>query len=638
MYNESKKWFSQTLLYYEDRTYQTEGKLRVAISTNSSDDKNFNPPSFNISISHNFQKSCNLNIQQATDLVTAFKKISGQTDLNDVEIVRRISPKLEFTIKFKFDLNQIPVVEMLLISSSTDFTKIIVPTDIFSVLAHRLKNFVNNFDQLCYQLLMNNINGEYGEIIRQLPGLIKGISSQIITSEIPDSGAANPEPVEKVSSEQTIEDLDKFIGGSNMNNIDVPELESKHVKEETEIFNEVQSDFIEKIIGKDLSNLENILTNFDSSKNPVMDLNNNFIEIIGKDMNYIPNLEDDQLKSICYVSKLLCSVITQSHVQFGAQIPAATPILKYKVSKFKDENLNLAYDLLLFIAYMRNLRNRLSDKVVDFIGNKSRLYLQMRCYLDVFCFTFLEKAEKDKIRSIIGNRFKYFDSIGVFDKYKELLQKNNCPQITSTDIDSFVSEISEKIIGKSPFITELHDGLIKSNSFRIGSSNNFNLEQIINEVIPLEVEEKLGKDVKDSDAAKYVSAEVLNYFSEKTEPKVKKTTKTEKRSNLVRFANHYRNEIPEQHRDSFLKSLDDWKDINFEFDGCPWPLPEFGSNIIKGLYIWKPTEDPKLAKDYKYFFKLFEECILEKDHILAVNSETEQSSEWSNAFDNVTFE
>ena len=60
MYSENKKWFSQTILYYEDHKYQTEGKMRIAISTNTSDGLNFNPPQFNISISHNYQKSCNL--------------------------------------------------------------------------------------------------------------------------------------------------------------------------------------------------------------------------------------------------------------------------------------------------------------------------------------------------------------------------------------------------------------------------------------------------------------------------------------------------------------------------------------------------------------------------------------------------
>jgi hypothetical protein len=129
---EDKKWFSQTLMYYEDHIYQTDGKLRVAISTNTNDDINFNPPQFNISISHNYQKVCNLNIQQALDLFEALKSVlnlsnSGQ----EVEILRRISKNIELSIKFKLDQNKNSIIEMSLRSNNTDFTKIIIPTNIF---------------------------------------------------------------------------------------------------------------------------------------------------------------------------------------------------------------------------------------------------------------------------------------------------------------------------------------------------------------------------------------------------------------------------------------------------------------------------------------------------------------------------
>ena len=106
MYNENTNWFSQTLIYYEDRSYQTEGKLRAAISTNSSDNKNFNPPCFNISISNNFQKSCNLNITNATSLYKAFETIL-KAGAVDSEVVRRITPNIEFVVKFKLDQNDL---------------------------------------------------------------------------------------------------------------------------------------------------------------------------------------------------------------------------------------------------------------------------------------------------------------------------------------------------------------------------------------------------------------------------------------------------------------------------------------------------------------------------------------------------
>ena len=635
MYNENKKWFSQTLLYYEDNLYQTDGKLRVAISTNSSDDKNFNPPAFNISVSHNYQKSCNLNIQQATDLVQGFKKILTNAAVEDAELVRRISKNLELTFYFKLDQNQLPIVEIVLRSSSTDFTKIIIPIDVFSVLAHRLKNFVNNFDQLCYQLLMKNIDGEYGEIMRQLPGLIRGISSQIIPGQILEAGAVDQDPGEEAPVTETIAELDNFLG-PDLSNVKVPELESKQVKGEENVFSEVKSVFIEEVLDNKLSNLETILVNHDGGKSPITNLNALFISVIGKEISYIPDLKDDELKSSLYVSKLLCSLITQAHIKFQSPIPTSTPILKYKVKDVKEDNLELAYDLLLIFAYTRNLRNRMTDKSNDFIINKSNFYLQMRCYLDMFCFSFLEKSDKTQLRSIINNRYKYYDSIGFFDNYKELLKKHSCSDIGIIDIDVFVDEACEKVIGKSMYITEQHDSLVESNSFRIPSKNNFTLEQITNEVIPLEVDEKMGVDIN---TVKDISAEVLSWFAAKAEPKVTKTKK-EKTSNIIRFATHYRNEIPEQHREGFLEWLKSEAYKNFNFSDCKFPLAEFGDNIIKGLYLWKPLDDNKLLVNYKYFWSQYEDCMLNKSHILALDEkvEDEKSDEWSNAFDNITFE
>jgi hypothetical protein len=634
MYNEDKKWFSQTLLYYEDHLYQTDGKLRIGISTNSSDDKNFNPPAFNISLSHNYQKSCNLNIQQATDLTTAILK-AKEVQFNNIEILRRISKNLELSIQFKTDQNELPVVEIILRSSNTDFTKIIIPIDVFMIFAKRLAYFVNNFDELCYQLLMKNIDGEYREIIRQLPGLIRGISSQIISGQIPEARAADPEAVEEAPAAATIAELDNFLG-PNLSNVVVPELESGKVEVAKETFSEVKSEFVEKILEGKLETLENILVNIQGDVNPVMMLNDYFISGIGKDITYLPDLEGDELKSSLYISKLLCSLITSAHIKFESPIPTSTPILKYKVKTVKDENLDLSYDLLLIFAYIRNLRNRMSDKSNDFISNKSNFYLQLRCFLDVFCFSFLEKSDKNQLRSIISNRYKYYDSIGFFDHYKDLLKKHNCTDITIIDIDTFINEACEKVIGKSMYITEQHDSLVESNSFRIPSRNNFTLEQIVNEVIPLEVDEKMGVDITNT---KNTSPEVLNWFVGQKTPTVKKETK-EKSSNIIRFATHYRNEIPEQHREKFIEWLKSEEDKNFSFSDCPFPLVEFGGNIIKGLYLWKPVDTPKILINYKYFYTQFEECILDKSHILALDEKVEEkkTDEWSNAFDNISFE
>jgi len=440
----------------------------------------------------------------------------------------------------------------------------------------------------------------------------------------------------KTETESTINELDKFLG-PDMKNVEVEELDNKVIENEKETFSKVDSDFIDKILMGKLSNLENMLVSRDGGNNPVFKLNEEFVQMTGKEINYLPDINEIEKKSLSYVSKMLCSLLTRAHLKFNNPIPTSTPILKYKVSNFKEDNLNLAYDLLLTFAYIRTLKNRISDKIDDFIENKSRFYLQARCYLDVFCFSFLEKVDKKQLKTIITNRYRYYDSIGFFDDYKELLKKYNCVEIRETDIDNFVYEACEKVIGKSMYIVDQHDSLVESNSFRLPSKNNFTLEQIINEIIPLEVDEKMGVEINDPERHKYASAEIINWFVKNTEPKVKKTKK-EKSSNILRFVTHFRSEIPEQYREEFLEWIKKFKDTNFTFDDCKYPLAEFGSNIIKGLYLWKPEDDKKILTNYKYFWSQYEECMLEKDHILALDQKSDtKTDDWSNVFDQVQF-
>jgi len=90
---------------------------------------------------------------------------------------------------------------------------------------------------LCNKLLVQSIQNESTQIIHQLPNLIKGISSQIV-SQIPAQDEADENLVsveiveESMKTEATIADLDKFIG-EDMKNISVPELEKEEKKATT---------------------------------------------------------------------------------------------------------------------------------------------------------------------------------------------------------------------------------------------------------------------------------------------------------------------------------------------------------------------------------------------------------------------
>jgi len=283
------------------------------------------------------------------------------------------------------------------------------------------------------------------------------------------------------------------------------------------------------------------MINHTMNPNPLLDIAQYFKEkvehdIEGEDFTMLPDMNDNDLKSLSYMSKLYFSIAHQNHLNNGMSLPDSTPIFKYNPSEYRDENVEIAYDLLLFSLYIRNLRRKLEGKTSDIIQSKALFYLQIRCFADPFVFSFINKVSGDQLQSIIVNRYRYYDSIGLFSKYKQLLVDMNCPEIKESDIMATVQELVEKVIGKTPNIDKLHDSSVENNGLRLSSINPFTLEQIINEIVPLEVAEKTGKDITNENfleeiKSKYtISDEILNFFSQ-SDKKVKVSKKNKNNKN-----------------------------------------------------------------------------------------------------------
>jgi len=256
----------------------------------------------------------------------------------------------------------------------------------------------------------------------------------------------------------------------------------------------------------------------------------------------------------------------------------------------------------------------------------------------------LDKIDSSKLNSICTQRYKYFDSIAFFDTYKKKLDEVGCPEIKSEDISASILELSEKVIGKAPYITELHEKSIKQNSLRLASKNNFSLEQIINEIIPLELEEKMGKDLNDPEIINELkekfslSDEILNFFK-KSNKKVN-VRKSKEVSNIERIIKHFNSEVPEEYLDKLLNfARTNLVKEKFNFISTSFPLEELGDNIIKALYIWDPDKT-EIAKNYKNFFMLVEEELMDKNLILAevasgaFSSSSKEDDGWNEVFTN----
>jgi len=157
----------------------------------------------------------------------------------------------------------------------------------------------------------------------------------------------------------------------------------------------------------------------------------------------------------------------------------------------------------------------------------------------------------------------------------------------------------------------------------LSSKNEYNLEQIINTVVPLEVSLMLGKKLEELD----IPDDVKDIFNNKPKKQPNKNTET----NLQRLVRgDLINEIPEQYRDDFQKYVAEVGNKNFIFDD-KFPYSEFGDDIIKVLYVWKPEDDDKLRINFNYLKTQFAEVLHTKETILAQDKEPakEDGSGWS---------
>jgi len=645
--SDQTKWFSQTLLTFKDKQYATDGYLRVAISTNTEDYKYFNPPMFNISISNanNYQKTANLNIQNAEDLLTSFQKVLKTMNGEDVIVEKHYNKKAK--LYFKFSLNSSTgerVITIEIFSNDSDAVKVIIPAvPTFQSLGKRLKYFVENYDMICMRLLEKAINFESNQIIQQLPGLIKGISSQIIEQDIaPDSRAPEPEKETVAEMDTTNYDFEKFLG-EDMENVKIPEIEDGGYVEQKEAAPAVKVDspFVEKVLKNDLINLESKLTSFAVSKNPVLDLAEDLRKQLGFDV--LAGINEDDKKSLSYISKVMTDFHSKSYTINNVPVPDKTPTLKFK-GKDTEENMEFAKDLLTIIGFMRILRRRLETKFDNAYDSKALVYIYLRFVMDSYCFSFLQNFTHSEIKSAIANRFKYFNEVGVFDAYHNIIKTNNCSEITLSDLEAFAEEVYDSII-KTPMISEVHEMLHSGGSLKLPSKNTFNLEQIINEFVVLEVNQMMGFDFKDSGAVDKlkesgITDEMLKFFIGNKKVQKSGGIKTKKITPLQRVVEKFKQDIPEQYREEVIDHVTKLGYDKFDFETCKWPLEEFDSRVVVAFYVWDVEADPDMKTNFQHFMSLVESEQMTKDDIIIAYKETEspKKEEATFGFEDINFE
>jgi len=590
---EETNWFGQTIQTYKDKIYGTNGYLRISISTNSNNLKDFNPPQLHLMIKNNHSKNLSLSGENSLELAMALGQAINSFKGDKIEVVKKFKHNLQFILElFQHEGNSL--VKITLLSNSSDFTVIIIPLfPTFMFLGRIIKDFSNNYFNICENMFYQAMNSKQNEIILQLPSLLKGIINQV---EMPiERQDPHIDTAEIEKTEVTINDLDKFIGGNEMSNVKVPEIDNHQIEKKLNkpVFTDVESKFVTNILKNDLSSLENTISGLSVSHNPVEDFRKRLIEDGGyeDDFNPLLGIKENDLKSLCYISRFTFLMCQKNYVDNGGSIPQGFSPLLFKTESQSDSNNELAYDLLLFNGYIKSLRSKLEMRISSAVENKSIFHLAYRCFLDPFIFSFISNIEKDQLVSIILNRFRCYDSKGIFDKYKTLCLSYGIDKVKEDDVKTVIENIAEMILdnGGIPSIDNLHKDGYEARGLRLSIENDFNLEQITNEIIPLEVAIKLNNnEITDELIGKVkekenISNEIIEFFKKKHTPV--KTVDKNTSVNLQKMIEKFKDQVPKEIKDKFDKYIIDLGDKNFEFDNVDFPYEQMGDDIIKLLYF-----------------------------------------------------
>ncbi|MGD2072542.1 MAG: hypothetical protein PVG65_03540, partial [Candidatus Thorarchaeota archaeon] len=555
--------------------------LNISMSSTTKDYISFNAPTLNIQISNMIHKVCILSYDKTLD----FEKIT-QEMINykekaydeKIEIVRNYNVGQSFTMKCFRNQNNKSMIKIIIRNNETDFSEIVIPSRLLKVISKITSQFVENYINITDSLVLRVMSYQLAKFDK-LIGEVKAIQSRIegIVSESKQSVNINT---------PNIDDFSKFVG-TDLENVKIPEIEEDSKKAEENIkpkITEVNSIFVEKVLENDLHKLESIINvgGIDSFFNDIKQACD--IE------NLIDGITDEEWNRLVYFTKLFTDLTITNAVNKNGKIPEIFPSLKFNVSNPSKINLEIAYDLFLFSSYIRTARKRLENKHNDIFLNLGVMYLKLRVFSSPLVYSFIFEETEDEILPIILNRFEYYKNKGVFKYYENKLTESNCGEITKVDITTYVKE-TYKNKSESRFFNEFYLDTIDKFKLRLGTKNNLNLEQIINEVVPLEIKEKMGQVLTDDDLSE-VSIEVKDLFisNKKSSSNSKEKVNIKKLNPIQMYIKTFKDDIPEEYHDKLMSFLEDYKDKKINFDNFPFPIEHFGEFAIKGLYFWDPEK------------------------------------------------
>jgi hypothetical protein len=219
--------------------------------------------------------------------------------------------------------------------------------------------------------------------------------------------------------------------------------------------------------------------------------------------------------------------------------------------------------------------------------------------------------------------------VGAFDFYKKKLESSICPPIEISDISNYLDELIPNAKGFD-FIKKTHADNQDNFSLKLAVENSFNLEQIIKEVIPLEVDVQLGNTNLDFTG---ISPEVQQLFKNKESKPKKSTEKKKPKLNVIQtFISRMSPKIDDEKlSEGLIAFLENHEKYEIDFTEFPFNYEDFNEKVLQGLYIW----NPKIHKNFTSITNDLDTAPNKKLIIAQIKKKIESKKEVSETFENV---
>lgn len=628
------EWLSQTIFGHRDNEYGTSGYFRASISTKTKDSKSFDAPTFLINIQNEgINKTASLSYQKIFELYNQLQNVvkaageeyASKNENPEAQLHFKTGKSAFLTFEFlRGTLQNEPVVKITISHGTSNSTRIIMPFfPEFHSFISLVGDMVGNRKYLDWCLHFPNMYfmQKANEIIQQLPALIKTAVVQIDNATTGSTSMSSPlevdePPIDLENVNETteiIKELNDFIG-EDMSNIQLDFIDNK--KEERSVGNDMSDKKILKYLKNDAKNYEKMLMRCGDKDIPLREIEKEIMKF--SEIESFPQISDRDMASLTYMLAREYLVLNS-----GANLKAAPrnfPINKYIGYDYTtSEHLDVAYDLLLFNTFLKLCREKIENKSADNYTNKTLVNIIATLFVSPFIFSYLKDGTE--LATILTDRYRQYDKLGLFDSYKKDEFKTFDFNITEMDIRDQVTKLQESYFSSQTYQTDAymkHLESFKGGFCFLDPDSGVNEEQIIKTIIPFEL--VLIKGGLNMDNQK----ELNKYIKEHDADILKKLIKRKptRKVPIVKFFEDHETDVPENIRHEFSIFLDDFIDKDFDLTNQKFPYDSFGDDAIKALYMWKP-ETGKKYNSYRKFLRDVTQATHDKNTILSMLEHSE---------------